>query len=219
MRYMTTILIMMLAATMLTACGESPDQRRGVVVLVDISDEYAREMDKAIRLSNYLLANLDGGDSMAVAFIDNSSYSERNVIASRTFDHRPSVANGQKRAFQEELHDFMARFSVPSYHSDITGGILLARDYLEEVNAGEKHLFVLSDMREDLPPDLNRDMELDMDGIDVHAVNVIRHRPDNRDPGAWRQRIADWRERVERGGGSWQMVNEMGRLEESVALR
>ena len=213
------IALLAMAGALLAACSPPADHNRAAVVLIDISKDYASEMARAQTLSNYLLANLDGGDSLAVAFIDNSSVSERNIIARATFDHRPSVAGQQKRAFQAEVHDFMQRFKVPSHHSDITGGVLLATDYLNDVEAGRKYLFLLSDLQEDLPPWLNREMAIRLEGVQVYAVNVKRQRADNNDPQAYQDRLAGWQRRVEDGGGQWQMVSDLARIENTVALR
>ena len=65
-----------LLGILLGGCGEPPNTSRAAVVLIDIQDDYAAELTQARTLTNYLLANLQSGDSVAVAFIDNSSRSE-----------------------------------------------------------------------------------------------------------------------------------------------
>lgn len=205
--------------TLLTACGEPANNSRAAFVLIDIHSEYAGEMQQAQTLTNYLLAHLTSGDSMAIAFIDNSSYTERNIIARAEFDHRPSLATQQKRQVRAELDAFLDRFRVPSAHSDITGGVLLARDFLREASAGQSYLFILSDMHEDLLPGMNRDMPLELDGVHVVAVNVKRQRRDNFDPQAYQQRLAQWQQRVEDSGGHWQIANDLARLENVALLR
>ncbi len=208
-----------LLALGLAGCQEPANNSRAAYVLIDISSNYATELDKAETLSNYLLANLTSGDSLAVGFIDNSSFTERNIIARATFDHRPSVTNQQKRAFQAKLAAFIEDFRVPSHHSDITGGVLLATDYLDGTDAGKKYLFLLSDLHEDLPPWLHRDMAVGLDGVQVIAMNVKRLRSDNNDPQEYQQRLSSWQKRVEEGGGRWQLVNDLARLNTAVALR
>jgi len=202
----------------LFGCSQ-PDNQRAAFILVDISSDYAMELDKARTLSNYLLANLNSGDSLAIAFIDNSSFSDRNIIARADFDHRPSVANQQKRRFRQQLDDFIEGFRVPSYHSDIRGGVLLAADYLNEVQAGHKHLFILSDLHEDLPPNLNREVAMSLKDVRVVAVNVKRQRSDNDNPAEYQERLSHWQQRIEDSGGHWQLVNDLGRLETSIVLR
>jgi len=204
---------------LLTACGEPRNNSRAAFLLIDISDDYASEIEKARTLTNYVLGQLTSGDSIAIAFIDNSSFSERNIIVKAEFDHRPSVATRQKRQVRAELDAFMERFSVPSYHSDITGGILLARDFFSDVDAGHETLFLLSDLREDLMPGMNRDMSLDLQGTQVVAINVTRQRSDNFDPQAYSERLRLWEERVEDSGGEWMVANDLSRLERLALLR
>jgi hypothetical protein len=205
-----------LIAVLLAGCGDPDRHRTAAVVLIDISRGYAAELEKAKTLSHYLLGNLRSGDSLAIAFIDNSSFSERNYIARVTFDHRPSVANRQKRDVQGQLDAFIERFRVPSHHSDITGGVLLATDYLSETSAGRRYLFILSDLHEDLPPWLNRNVAVGLSDVDVIAVNVRRRRSDNNDPRAYQERLALWQRRVEEGGGRWSVVNDLARLESAL---
>ncbi|SEO46896.1 VWA domain-containing protein [Aquisalimonas asiatica] len=200
-------------ATALSGCGDPANNSRAAFVLVDISENYASEMEKARTLTNHLLAQMESGDSLAIGFIDNSSYSERNIIASAEFDHRPSVATQQKREVRADLDAFLERFRVPSAHSDITGGVFLARDFLNEANAGERQLYMVSDLNEDLMPDLKRDIPLNLKGVDVVAVNVTRMSGDNHDPRAYERRLADWQERIESGGGQWRVANNLARLE------
>lgn len=207
-----------LLSLLMTACGGGPKER-AAAVLIDISGEYAAEVDKARELTGYLLAGLEPGDSIAIAFIDNTSYSDRNFIARAQLDHRPSVANDQKRKVRAELDAFLERFSVPSAHSDLTGGVLLARDYLQRTEAEHQQLYLLSDLDEDLPPQLERDVPLELGDIEVVAVNVIRRDDDNIDPVNYRQRVAMWEQRVQQDGGRWKLVNQLDRLEHLAALR
>lgn len=208
-----------LLMVLMVACGEPRNHSRAVFVLIEIQGDYASEMDKARTLTNYLLGTLTSGDSIAIAFIDNSSYSERNYIARAEFDHRPSVTTQQKRIVSAELNAFMEKFEVPSAHSDITGGVLLARDFLRESGAGHRSLFILSDLEEDLMPGMNRDMSLGLEDVQVVAVNVTRRRDDNFNPQAYEQRLAHWQERIEASGGEWQLANDLARLEEMALLR
>lgn len=205
-------------ALLLAACGGGPSNR-AAVVLIDISGEYAREVDKARQVTSYLLGSLNPGDSIAVAFIDNTSYTERNFIARADFDHRPSVANDQKRQVRAKLDAFLDDFDVPSWHSDLTGGILLGRDFLDSTGADTRQLFLLSDLDEDLKPELDRDVPLELAGIEVVAVNVIRRDGDNVDPQHYRERIAGWQQRVVDNGGQWRVVDRIERLQSVVAMR
>ncbi len=192
---------------------------RAAVVIIDISRGYADELDKARLLTNFLLTELEPGDSIAVAFVDNTAYSDRNFIAQADFGHRPSVVTDQKRQVRSKVKTFLDDFEVPSAHSDITGGILLARDYLRGTDAQRKQIYLLSDLNEDLPPKLDRSGPLELDGIEVVALNVTRGERDNIDPARYRQRLSSWQQRIEDGGGTWKLVNEIGRLEQRLAAQ
>ncbi|BES73211.1 hypothetical protein RE428_42290 [Marinobacter nanhaiticus D15-8W] len=215
---MRLVSVLMLSLS-LVGCGQAADHSRAAFVLIDISRDYAPELEKAQRLSHYLLTQLDSGDSLAIAFIDNSSFTERNVIAQETFDYRSSVANRQKREFQAKVVSFIEKFHQPSYHSDITGGVLLATDYLRGIDARDKQLFILSDLHEDLPPQLKRDMAMNLKDVEVVAVNVKRQLSDNNNPAAYYDRLETWKAQVEQGGGHWKLVNDMAQLERTIAVR
>ncbi len=204
---------------LLAGCAQTEDPRRAAYVLMDISDNYVQELASAQALTRFLLAELQPGDTLGALFIDNSSYSDRNVIAQTTFDARPSLATQQKRQFYGEVDDFVSGIQVPSAHNDITGGILLATERLADVEAGQRVLYVFSDMAEDRPPWLDRDFPIALDGIEVVAMNVTKLRSDNQSPRAYRERLANWQSWVEESGGSWRVVNDLQQLERHLALR
>ncbi len=217
-RLAALVAVALALALMTSGCTTSANNR-AAVVLIDISSEYAAEVDKARALTRSLLAEMGSGDSLAVAFIDNTSYSDRNFIARAHFGDRPSVVTDQKRQLHDELEQFLERFSVPSAHSDITGGVMLSRDFLQDTDARDKQLFLLSNLQEDLPPELDRAGPLELDGIEVVAVNVTREARDNIDPANYRQRLARWRQRVTDSGGDWRVLDQVDRLERVLAQR
>jgi hypothetical protein len=138
---------------LLSGCGEQAPQNKAVYLLIDTSGTYTQELNKAQAILNYLLANLDSGDSIAVARIDSGSFSEKDIIAKTTFDMRPSTANDQKRQFKLAMDEFAANLKKGSANTDITGGVLQATQYLNETGAGNKYVFIFSDLEEDLPHD------------------------------------------------------------------
>ena len=205
----------MVAALGLTACSEPAPQGRGVYMLMDTSGTYTNELENAKNIINAILARLNPGDSFAVARIDTGSFSEKDIIAKVTFDDRPSIANQQKRRFQDDINNFIKNVR-PSAHTDITGGILQATEYLNEKQPAEKIILVFSDLAEDLKDGYIRDIPLVLDGYDVVALNVTKLNSDNIDPREYLNRLEDWRNRVESGGGNWRVINDLDRLDRII---
>jgi len=204
----------------LTACSnnsESVPDTRGVYMLMDTSGTYTQELEQARRVINFTLAELKPGDSFAVARVDTGSFSEKDIVTKATFDSRPSVSNEQKRIFQASISAFLKDVKS-STHTDITGGILQAVEYLNETGAGHKTILVFSDMKEDLREGYVRDeIPLMLSGYRVVALNVTKLRADNVDPRNYLDRLDSWKQRVEAGGGEWKVVNDLERLESLLA--
>ena len=202
-----------LLATLLTGCNQDAGpQNRGVYLLMDTSGTYTKELDEAVQLINVILIKLEPGDSFAVARIDTGSFSEKDIISKMTFDTRPSAANQQKRKFREKIDKFIKSVK-PASHTDITGGLLQAIEYLNEKEPGIKEILIYSDLKEDLPKGFVRDIPLQLQGFNVVALNVTKLRSDNRDPREYLSRLENWQSRVEEGGGQWLVINDMDRLE------
>ena len=132
-----------------TGCTEGTPRSRAVFLLLDTSGTYKTEIDKAEGIANYLLGTLGSGDSLGLARIDAGSFSEKDIVARVTFDSRPSYANQQKRGFRGRLDRFVndARSSA---HTDITGAVLQATEWLNETEAGHRYILIFSDLEEDL---------------------------------------------------------------------
>jgi hypothetical protein len=201
-----------LALALAGCSGEAAPTTRGVYLLMDTSGTYTQELDKAQHLINALLAKLDTGDSFAVARVDTGSFSEKDIVARVTFDERPSTTNQQKRKFREEIDRFV-RQVTPAAFTDITGGILQAAEYLTEKNPGRKTILIFSDLKEDLQEGYLRDLPLTVDGFEVIAINVTKLRSDNVDPREYMIRLEDWQRKVESGGGTWRVINDLDRLD------
>ncbi len=200
------------AALGLAACSESAPQNRGVYMLIDTSGTYTEELEKAQQIISAILTRLNPGDSFAVARVDTGSFSEKDIIAKMTFDDRPSRANQQKRQFRDVVNSFVGVVKPASY-TDITGGLLQALEYLNEKNPGVKTILVFSDLKEDLKEGYVRNIPLGLGGFDVVAVNVTKLRSDNIDPREYLDRLEGWQRRIEEGGGSWRVINDLDRLE------
>ncbi|HEC19327.1 MAG TPA: VWA domain-containing protein [Gammaproteobacteria bacterium] len=209
-------------AILLAACSSEdapqvPDTR-GVYLLIDTSGTYTQELEQAKRVINYILSDLKPGDSFAVARVDTGSFSEKDIITKATFDARPSASNEQKRIFQAQINKFLKEVKSSS-HTDITGGILQAIEYLNESGAGHKTILIFSDLKEELRPGFVRaEIPLALSGYNVVALNVTKLRSDNVDPREYLGRLEGWKQRVETGGGRWKVVNDLERLESLLEI-
>ena len=184
----------------------------GVYMLVDTSGTYKEEIHKAEQIIRYTLSRLDAADSFAVARIDTGSFSEKDIVAKITFDDRPSAANQQKRHFAEQIRTFVDEVQS-SPHTDISGGLLQAVEYLNEKAPAEKTVLIFSDLKEDLDEGYVRDVALGLDGFNVVALNVTKLRSDNVNPQDYLSRLDRWKSRVEGAGGSWRVINDLDGLE------
>ena len=201
---------------MMTSCsnsgttGAEGESGRGVYLLLDTSGTYTTELRKAQQIINYLLGNLGPGDSLVVARIDSGSFSEKDIVAKVTFDARPSVSNGQKKRFAQTVDKFVKTVRGSKY-TDISGGLLQAIEYLNEVKAADKHVLIYSDLKEELPKGFVRNMDFTLDGFTVRALNVTKLRSDNVNPQEYLDRLEEWQSRVKHGGGKWVVINDMQR--------
>jgi hypothetical protein len=198
-------------------CTDSRSHSQGVYMLVDTSGTYSQEAAKAQVIINYLLGTLQPGDSLAVARVQSRSFSEKDIIAKATFDTRPSQENAQKRAFRERI-DNSFRSVSGSKHTDITGGLLQAAEFLNESGAGNKTIIVFSDMQEELDKVTQRNFPINLKGIRVIAVNVVKLKTDNIDPRRYMGRLEAWQKRVEAAGArEWRVINNLERLDAILA--
>ncbi len=209
---MNARLALSLAALALGSCARTGPHNTGVYLLVDTSGSYNLQVRKAQQISLYALSRLQSADSIAVATINTGSFTEKDIIAKATLDDRPSTANQQKRAFASTIVKFVDE-SVPAPYTDITGGLLQAVEFLKEKNTSRKEILILSDMKEELAKGYIRDIPLDLKGFDVVALNVTKLRSDNFDPRLYLSRLDIWREKVEKGGGHWRVINDLDHLD------
>ncbi|HEX7043977.1 MAG TPA: VWA domain-containing protein [Burkholderiales bacterium] len=215
---MKTLTRLLLALALVGAAGACTDQRsyqRAVYVLVDTSGTYAKELDKAHKIINYLLGTLNPGDTLAVARVKSRSFTEKDIIAKVTFVKDPMKVNAQKLAFKKEMAKLTQEAKKGSAYTDITGGILQAAEFLNETGAGRKTILIFSDMQEELDDKTVRSqVPLNLKGISVIALNVTKLTTDNIDPRRYMGRLAKWEKRVrEAGAKEWRMVNDLERLD------
>ncbi|MDH5179750.1 MAG: VWA domain-containing protein [Gammaproteobacteria bacterium] len=196
----------------LSSCAEKGPHTHGLYMLLDTSGTYTQELKQAQKVINYSLSQLNPGDTFAVARVDTGSFSEKDIIYKQTFEDRPSMANEQKRQFREKIDAFVKSVQGSKY-TDITGGILQAAEYLNEVGSGRKTIIIFSDLKEEVKPGFVRDIPFQLDGFRVVALNVTKLRSDNVDPREYMKRLEDWEKRVTSGGGKWRVINDLERLE------
>lgn len=207
-----TMCLLMLQGILLSGCSDTGPTNSGVYLLLDTSGTYTQELSNAQKLVNVMLVKLESNDSFAVARIDTGSFSEKDIITKVTFNDRPSEANRQKRHFRDAMDQFVKDVK-PSRFTDITGGVLQAAEYLNEKATGRKTILIYSDLKEELPEGYVRDIPFQLQGFDIIALNVTKLRSDNIDPREYMDRLEEWQRRVEEGGGSWRVINDMDKLE------
>ena len=216
MKRFLLIWIMLFGAFFVSACGDSRVHSQAVYMLVDTSGTYAREMNKATKIINYLLATLNPGDSLAVAKVETRSFTEKDIVAKVTFDKRPSQATQQKRAFKTKIEEF-SKVIKGSAYTDITGGLIQGAEYLNETKAGIKTIVIFSDMQEELGKGTVRDFPIKLDGIRIVALNVTKLKTDNADPRIYLDRLARWEARVRKASSTeWVVVNDLENNMESI---
>jgi len=202
-----------LCVLLVSCSSESTPRNTGVYMLLDTSGTYTEELDKAEQIIRYTLSRLDATDSFAVARIDTGSFSEKDIVAKASFDDRPSAVNRQKRLFAQQVSDFVTN-ADPSPYTDITGGLLQAVEFLNEKGTGNKMILIFSDLKEDLQADYVRDIDVELDGFEVVALNVTKLHSDNIDPREYLGRLEEWQGRVEKTGGEWRVINDLDGLNE-----
>ncbi|VUD52008.1 hypothetical protein TDB9533_01544 [Thalassocella blandensis] len=214
-RSLSPIVVGVLLLPVLSSCGSgegSPSHARGVYLLLDTSGTYTQELKKAQQLINYMLAMLESGDTFAVARIDSGSFSEKDIVAKVVLDSRPSMANKQKREFAATIEQFVKSVQSSAY-TDISGGLLQGIEFLNEADVGRKTIMIYSDLKEELPKGYVRKFDLPLDGFTVQALNVTKLRADNQNPQIYLDRVEHWKTKINTGGGTWQVVNDLDKPE------
>ena len=194
-------LLAAIAGTLLVSCSSGAQYAHAVVALVDVSGTYADQKPEVVNvIRKGLLPRLTPGDSLVVIRIDDQSYRKDNVEASLTLDVRPSKANAQKLAFASTL-DAFTRKRHRSPYTDVRGAMMLGAEYLRESGAGKRTMVIFSDLEEDLPRGVKRELAPDeLKGVRVLAMNVKRLAHDNANPAAYRQRLTAWDKQVRAHG-------------------
>jgi len=208
--------LVLAAFALCVACGPALNHNQAVYVLVDTSGTYTKEVRKAQAVVNYLLGNLEPGDSLAVATVKSRSFTEKDIVAKVSLTRDPIQVNGQKRAFSAKIAEFAqsVQGSKGTAYTDITGGLVQAAEFLNETGAGSKTIIIFSDMQEELDKITQRDFPMNLKNIRVIAVNVVKLKTDNIDPRLYFGRLEAWQKRVKGAGASeWRVINDLERLD------
>ena len=75
---------------------------------------------------------------------------------------------------------------------------------------------IFSDLKQELKKGYIRDIPLALDGNELVALNVTKLRSDNIDSREYLDRLELWKGRVEKGGGKWDVVNDLERLDRLI---
>ena len=208
------IVTLVMGFAMLWSCSneQNINPSHGIYMLLDTSGTYTKELKQAQRVISFSLLKMKPGDSFAVARVDTGSFSEKDIITKVTFEDRPSQMNQQKRQFLQKIDEFVKTVKGSAY-TDITGGILQGMEYLNERDLGKKTILIFSDLKEELGKGYKRDIDFQLQGYRVIALNVTKLRSDNIDPKEYLDRLEHWRKRAESAGGEWKVINDLERLE------
>jgi hypothetical protein len=204
--------VVLIIALFFGCSKHNPQKDHGLYMLIDTSGTYAKELKEAQKIIEFVIKEVDPGDSFAVQRIDSGSFSEKDIVHSQTFDTRPIQAGQQRSDFRKKIDDFV-RDVNPSAYTDISGGLLQGIQFLNETGAGRKTILIFSDMKEELPKGYKRDTPLQLNGFRVIALNVTKLKSDNFNPDEYFTRLKDWKQKVEAGGGQWIVINDLKRLD------
>jgi len=210
------------ALALCVGCSSGVNHNQAVYVLVDTSGTYTKEVRKAQGVVNYLLGNLEPGDSLAVATVKSRSFTEKDIVAKVSLTKDPIQVNAQKKAFSETIAEFAksVQGSKGTAYTDITGGLVQAAEFLNETGAGRKTIIIFSDMQEELDYKTVRNFPIKLDGIRIIALNVTKLGTDNVDPRRYMGRLEWWEQRARAAGATeWRVVNDMEHLERVFARR
>lgn len=211
---MRWLVILALCASAL-ACNQPVSDKRAVYVLLDRSGTYGQDFEKVTSTLKQLLANMEPGDALTLARADNENASAQDIVMTVTFSSRPSQANSEKRAVLKAVEQLAVETRVGSY-TDITGGLLQAMSWLNATGAGKKLIIVLSDFPDEPREGYMREFPVNFNGARVMVWNAGQAEPVAAvaltASQSFAERAALWQQRVESGGGSWQLVNDVAEI-------
>lgn len=205
------MLLLLLGGLFQQGC-DIPKDTRAVYVLVDIQDPYVQQSTILISSIRRILNALKPADSISIARIDTENFSKKNVISYIKFEHRPAMANAQKRAFLASVKQFCKNYDTGK-NNDITGGILHAIEYLNETKATETYILLLSDLKSKVKGGHIQNFTINFNGIQVIAMQMKTLDIEDEISEKYLKRIAQWKQRVITGEGQWVMIKDAKALD------
>lgn len=215
-----TFMLASLAMPGVTACDNLREPNVALYLLHDMSGSYFRELARNIAQIRMLTGALRAADNVMMARIDSCSFSnDAIVIPRRRISDTPSRRVNELLALANDLETFRKTARRTDF-TDIRGALLQALGELRGIKAARRRIVIFSDLEDDLPRDCRRDAQaIDLRGIDVSAVNVIKLPEDNRDPQRYFARLDAWRRLVEAGGGTWTVLSDVTPIVEQLRHR
>jgi hypothetical protein len=207
MRWAVAILFLAQALG-IAGCTEPAQRPRAAYLFIDTA---RLRSGPAQALVNHFLSALQPGDSFGIACLGTGNFSDRDAIVSLSLDARPSLATQQKRLLKKKFDEFIP-FPRSAGHLDIAGALLYAVAQLGETNAEERYVLILANVGREQIPEPVQDFPLQMEGCRVISIDLESEELIARRQAVALKRLEAWGDWVERGGGEWQVVQDLALL-------
>ncbi len=225
------LLALALSFSITSAIAQIFEHRSVMFVLVDLSetwhraDTHSRNEELLIRVNRGVAELASRTERPAyIAFIGIEGQSLAPTPICHATYHSALLRGSKKQVHLKnpaELATFLetcikAALSRPTAKwTDISGALdLMRRQMGDEPKATERFAVVLSDMKEERKSKIPIEAALNGFRI-VVAYRVLPE--DDRDPKAFNDRLAHWREKLKRWGGSVTMIVDTGLVGETIA--
>lgn len=212
-------LLVLAGGTVALGSCEAGIPTREIYVLLDISGSYFPRLLQNTRDFKALVMPLSAGDNFVLAYIQSCSFTD----TARILEVQMATRQAERHAQILQITDFVEnklRLLDSTSHTDITGAIILATDYLKPSLSKRKSIIVLSDMLEALPPNCPRPFGFDRSSLDRFTIiiaNVGKSQADNEDISRYFSRINMWSDKLKAAGADVFVVNTITQAAEIIA--
>jgi len=216
-RSLLKLLLLSASAVALGSC-EVGIPTREVYVLLDISGSYFPRLLHNTRDFKSLVMPLAAGDNFVMAYIQSCSFTD----TARILEIQMATRQAERHAQILQINDFVEnklRLLTSTTHTDITGAIILATDYLRPSRSKRKSIIILSDMLEALPGTCIRPLLLDesiLDGFTIVIANVGKSQEDNENIDRYFSRLNSWTTKLQAAGAEVFIVNTITQAAEII---